>query len=440
MTETTIPRPDTAWFDEARFGLFLHWGLYALPARHEWVQTREHLSAEHYERYREHFDPDRFDPRAWARQAKAAGFRYALLTTKHHDGFCLWDSALTDFTSMHTPAGRDLVAEFVEAFRAEGLRIGFYHSLIDWHHPDFTVDGIHPRRDDPEALAANADRDWSRYRDYLHGQVRELLTGYGPIDYLFFDFSYSQGIEGLPGKGAADWGSEELVEMIRGLQPEILINDRLELPGDVTTPEQYQPVVTPVGPDGDPLRWEACQTLNGSWGYDRDNLDYKSPELLLRMLIDSVSKNGNMLLNIGPTARGTIDPRAIERLDVLADWFALHERAIRGCGPSEFSSPTDVRYTQRGDRLYVHVFAWPFVHLHLPGLGGRVRYAQLLSDGSEVPFQVHRPEHDLPNQHTQPKGLGPDTVTLHLPIGEPDTPIPVIEIFLEPGTTGATTA
>jgi alpha-L-fucosidase len=313
VTETTTPRPDAAWFDEARFGLFLHWGLYALPARHEWVQTREHLSAAHYERYREHFDPDRFDPRAWARQAKAAGFRYAVLTTKHHDGFCLWDSALTDFTSMHTPAGRDLVAEFVEAFRAEGLRIGFYHSLIDWHHPDFTVDGIHPLRNDPEALAANTDRDWGRYRDYLHGQVRELLTGYGTVDYLFFDFSYSQGIEGLPGKGAADWGSEELVSMIRELQPDILINDRLELPGDVTTPEQYQPVETPVDADGGPLRWEACQTLNGSWGYDRDNLDYKSPELLLRMLVDSVSKNGNMLLNIGPTARGTIDPRAVER-------------------------------------------------------------------------------------------------------------------------------
>ncbi|HXH35524.1 MAG TPA: alpha-L-fucosidase [Plantibacter sp.] len=432
MSEITIQPPDDTWFDDARFGLFLHWGLYALPARHEWVQSREHLSAEHYERYREHFDPDLFQPREWARRARAAGFRYAVLTTKHHDGFCLWDSALTEFTSMHTPAGRDLVAEFVDAFRAEALRIGFYHSLIDWHHPDFTVDGIHPRRDDPAAITANTDRRWPRYREYLHGQVRELLTHYGQIDYLFFDFSYSQGIEGLPGKGATDWGSIELVEMIRELQPNILINDRLEVPGDVTTPEQYQPASTPTGHDGAPIRWEACQTLNGSWGYDRDNLDYKSAELLLKMLVDSVSKNGNMLLNIGPTARGTIDPRAIERLDVLAAWFAVNERSIRGCGPSQYASPTDVRYTQRGDRLYVHVFSWPFVHLHLPALAGRVRYAQLLSDGSEVPFRVHRPEHDLPNQHTQPKGPDKGTVTLHLPVATPAAPVPVIEIFLQP--------
>jgi alpha-L-fucosidase len=198
----------------------------------------------------------------------------------------------------------------------------------------------------------------------------------------------------------------------------------------VTTPEQYQPVVTPVDDDGVPVRWEACQTLNGSWGYDRDNLHYKSSEMLVKMLVDSVSKNGNMLLNIGPTARGTLDQRTGERLDDIAGWFTLHGRSIRGAGPSEFAAPTDVRYTQRGNRLYVHVFSWPFVHLHLPGLGGRVRYAQLLSDGSEVPFQVHRPEHDLPNQHTQPKGLGGDSVTLHLPIIAPQTPVPVIEVFL----------
>ncbi|MET1015436.1 MAG: alpha-L-fucosidase, partial [Leifsonia flava] len=295
--------PDVAWFDHGRFGLFIHWGVYALPARHEWVQNREYIHPDRYKIYSEHFDPDLFDARDWARRARQAGFTYAVLTTKHHDGFCLWDSALTDYSAPKTTAGRDLVREFVDAFRAEGLRIGFYHSLIDWHHPDFTVDGIHPLRNDPAEIERNGERDFARYREYLHGQVRELITGYGQVDYLFFDFSYSQGIGALPGKGAADWGSEELLRMIRELQPGCIVNDRLEIGGDVTTPEQYQPAVTPTDHDGAPIRWEACQTINGSWGYDRDNLADKSSELLLKMLIDTVSKNGNMLLNIGPDAR-----------------------------------------------------------------------------------------------------------------------------------------
>jgi alpha-L-fucosidase len=430
MTSATLSSPDVSWFDHGRFGLFIHWGLYALPARHEWVQNHEEIHAERYAQYSEFFDPDLFDAKQWAREAREAGFTYAVLTTKHHDGFCLWDSDLTEFTASKTNAGRDLVREFVDAFRAEGLRIGFYHSLVDWHHPDFTIDGVHPLRNDEAAIAANADRDMSRYREYLHGQVHELLTRYGQVDYLFFDFSYSQGIGGLPGKGAKDWDAERLLATIHELQPACIVNDRLEIGGDVVTPEQYQPAVTPTDSEGNPVRWEACQTINGSWGYDRDNFNDKSSELLVKMLVDSVSKNGNMLLNIGPDARGAIDSRTRERLSELAEWFRLHARSIYGAGPSEFAAPTDIRFTQRGDRLYVHVFSWPFVHLHLPGLGGRVRYAQLLADGSEIPFQVHLPEHDQPNENTQPKGLGPDTVTLHLPVRAPATPVPVIEVFL----------
>lgn len=430
MTAVSASSADVAWFDHGRLGLFVHWGIYALPARHEWVQNREEIHPDRYALYSDIFDPDLFDAPAMARQAKAAGFTYAVLTTKHHDGFCLWASELTEFTAVKTNAGRDLVREFVDAFRAEGIRIGFYHSLIDWHHQDFTIDGVHPLRNDEAEIARNSERDMDEYRRYLAGQVRELLTDYGQIDYLFFDFSYSQGIGGLPGKGAVDWGAENLLSMIRELQPGIIINDRLEIGGDVSTPEQYQPAVTPTDDNGNAVRWEACQTINGSWGYDRDNLNDKSSELLIKMLVDTVSKNGNMLLNIGPDARGAIDARTRERMSDLADWFRLHSRSIYGAGPSEFSAPTDVRYTQRGNRLYVHVFSWPFVHLHLPGLGGRVRYAQLLADGSEVPFQVHLPEHDQPNQHTQPKGLGADTVTLHLPVRAPHTPLPVIEIFL----------
>lgn len=207
--EAPAPAPDTTWFAHDRFGMFVHWGLYSLAARHEWVKTRERMTDEQYQVYFDHFDPDRYAPADWARTAKAAGMRYVVLTTKHHDGFCLWDSRLTDYKVTRTPHGRDLVGPFVEACRAEGLKVGFYHSLIDWHHPSFPVDGTHPRRDDEEFKAAAAYRDIRDYQRHLHGQVRELLTDYGRIDYLFFDFSYAGRGEWWGGKGPDDWDSPD---------------------------------------------------------------------------------------------------------------------------------------------------------------------------------------------------------------------------------------
>jgi alpha-L-fucosidase len=422
-TPTPAPSPD--WFQDDRFGLFLHWGLYALPARHEWVKNREKLDDQHYDRYFRHFDPDLFDPAKWAREAREAGMRYFAITTKHHEGFCLWDSDLTDYKVTNTPYGRDLIGPMVEAFRAEGLRVGFYHSLIDWHHPEFPVDGLHPQRDDEDFKAANAGRDINKYADFLHGQVRELLTRYGQIDYLFFDFSYSQQVWG--GKGAADWRSEELLALVRELQPDILVNDRLEIPGDFVTPEQYQPSA-PMRVDGQPVVWEACQTLNGSWGYDRDNLDWKPTDLLVRMLVDSVAKDGNLLLNVGPTGRGEFEPRAVDRLRGIGEWTRLHGRSVYGAGHSEFEPPPDCRYTQRGDRLYLHVFGWPFKHLHLPGLAGRVDYAQFLHDASEVGMVVI--DSSAHAQNTTLGGLSGDTLTLELPVQRPDVAVPVIELFL----------
>lgn len=330
-----------AWFSHDRFGMFVHWGLYALPARHEWVRSREQVSDADYDRYLPRFEADRYDPAGWARAARAAGMRYVVLTTKHHDGFCLWDSDLTDYTSVNTPFGRDAVAEFVTAVRAEGLRVGFYHSLLDWHHPDFTVDGHHPLRGgDVEAL--NADRDMARYRSYLHGQVTELLTRYGTIDYLFFDFTYPGETGGLPGKGPQDWDAEELLALVRRLQPDIVVNDRLGIDGDLVTPEQYQPS-GPVVRNGRTMLWEACQTINGSWGYDRDNADHKSADLLIRMLVDGVAKGGNLLLNVGPTGRGELDDVAQRTLEEIARWNDRHERSYRGAGPAPFTPPPDAR-------------------------------------------------------------------------------------------------
>ncbi|NRQ35587.1 alpha-L-fucosidase [Nonomuraea sp. NN258] len=405
------------WFTDARFGLFIHWGIYAAAARHEWVKSYERLSDEHYQRYFDHFDPDLYDPESWAEEAANAGMRYLVVTTKHHDGFCLWDSDLTSYKAPNTPAGRDLLAPMLDAFRARDLRVGLYHSLIDWHHPEFPIDLYHPQRDQGEDPA----RDMAEYAAYLHGQVRELLTRYGRIDTMWFDFSYPG--RGFGAKGRQEWRSEELAALVRELQPDIMLNNRLDLgSGDFTTPEQVMP---PGGVPGH-VPWEACQTLNGSWGYHRDNHDWKPADLLIRMLVDTVSKGGNMLLNVGPNARGEFEPRALDRLREIGRWTRLHGRAIYGAGASEHRPPPDCRYTRRGDRLYLHLLSWPMRHVHLDGLAGRVRYAQFLHDASEVPFLEigDEPGHDYL------RGLPEDTLTLQLPVTRPDVAVPVVELFL----------
>jgi alpha-L-fucosidase len=411
----------TDWFVHDRFGLFVHFGLYSAGARHEWLKQRERMTTEQYQRYFDHFDPDHFDPRMWARDARAAGMRYAVITTKHHDGFCLFDSALADYTATNTPFGRDIVAEFVEAFRAEGLKVGFYHSVIDWHHEAYSRDPVHPQAGD-DAFWQGRAPDMAAYRAYLHGQVRELLTNYGMIDVMWFDFTPET-------KSREDWHANELVRLVRELQPNILINDRIDFPegADFVTPEQYQPQVWPTR-DGERVTWEACHTLNGSWGYDRDNLDWKRPELLVRMLVDTVSKGGNLLLNVGPTGRGEFEPKARETLAEIGEWMRLHDRAIYGATAEEtFTSPVDCRYTRQGDRLYLHVFTWPMRHIHLEGMAGKVAYAQLLHDASEV--QVIDSDPDAKAQNTTGPGFA-GVATLELPIQRPDVLVPVVELFL----------
>lgn len=426
-----LPEPtvgDTSWFVRDRFGLFIHWGIYALPARHEWVKNREKIRDEDYRKYFDHFCPDLYDPGVWAQEAKNAGMKYFVVTSKHHDGFCLWDSALTDYKATSTPWGKDLLDPMVEAFRGEDLRVGFYHSLIDWHHPEFPIDGIHPMRDDVAFREAQKDRDVRKYAEYLHGQSRELLTRFGKIDIMWFDFSYAQRDWGWSkGKGKEDWGSEKLMAMVRELQPKIIVNDRMDIGGDLKTPEQYQPRGG-LEVDGKPVVWEACQTFSGSWGYYRDEYTWKSVEMLVQMLIDTVSKGGNLLLNVGPNARGELDPRAIERLRGMGEWMRLHGRSIYGCTASDFVPPPDCRYTQNGDRLYLHLFAWPFKHVHLDGLAGKVEYAQLLNDASEVRMLVVDPHQQA--QNTAMSGT-PDTLTLELPVRKPPVTVPVIELFMK---------
>ncbi|MDA1192660.1 MAG: alpha-L-fucosidase, partial [Candidatus Poribacteria bacterium] len=388
---------DTTWFTHDRFGLFIHWGIYSLPARHEWVKNREKISDEDYQKYFDRFDPDLYDPRVWAEEAANAGMKYFVVTSKHHDGFCMWDSDVTDYKSTNTPHGKDLLKPMVEAFRNEGLRAGFYHSVIDWHHPQFPIDGLHPMRDNVAFREREKGRDIAVYREYLHAQTRELLTRLGDIDIMWFDYSYPNSDWGWSkGKGKADWDSERLMAMVRELQPKIIVNDRLEIGGDLKTPEQYQPAKW-LEVDGKRVVWEACQTLNGSWGYHRDNLDWKPSQMLIQMLIDSVSKGGNVLLNVGPNGRGEFEPRAVERLRDIGAWMRVHNRSIYGCTASQFTPPPDCRYTQNGNRLYLHLFAWPFQHVHLPGMARRVEYAQMLNDASEIRYSELDPHAPVQN-------------------------------------------
>lgn len=431
---------DSSWFMHDRFGMFIHFGLYSLPARHEWVRRYEFVPDDKYDLYFKHFNPDLFDAREWARQAKAAGMKYAVLTAKHHEGFCLFDSEYTDYKITNTSIGRDVVREFVEAFRAEGLRVGLYYSLLDWHHPHYTVDFKHPHYKDSDAAEQNKSRDFKLYTQYMRDQVTELLTKYGKIDIMWFDFSWRTDVGDdvtdplLRGKDEEDWESEKLLALIRSLQPDILINNRLSSTrnlGDIRTPEQSQARGWVRDPATKELAvWEACQTFSGSWGYHRDEHSWKTPRQVIEMLIRTVSFGGNLLMNVGPTGRGIFDERAVERLEAVGRWMRFHSRAIYGCTMAEacFRAPEGTLLTESedGTRLYVHLLSYPLSYLVLDDLADRIEYAQIMHDGSELAF---RKNYRQTGQFTAKAVDG--VVTITLPMPPPNDEIPVVEIFLK---------
>jgi alpha-L-fucosidase len=412
------------WWSDARFGMFIHWGIYALPARHEWVKNYEKISDADYQKYFEEFNPDLCNPKEWAKMAKEAGMKYVVLTTKHHDGFCLFESKFTDYKSTKTPFGKDIVKEYVEALRAEGLKVGFYYSLLDWHHPDYTLDRNHPgsSKSDSANAAINKNRDMSKYREYLKNQVRELLTNYGEISVLWFDFSFP----GKDGKDRKDWDSEGLLKMVRTLQPGILVNERLDLNDmeggwDFDSPEQFKVEKCPER-NGKKIAWETCQTFSGSWGYHRDENTWKSPAQLLELLIESVSKGGNLLLNVGPTARGLFDARAQDRLKSMGDWMKYNNRSIYNCteAPTGFVAPLNTLFTYnpKTNRLYVHLLTYPMGSLILKNMSDKVKYIQFLHDASEIKFV---------------SGTGEDknNLKLQLPVQKPPVEIVVLEVILK---------
>jgi len=375
------------WWHEAKFGMFIHWGLYAVLGRHEWAMENEGIPVAEYEKLAEKFNPKPYPARDWARLAKEAGMKYMVMTTKHHEGFCLFDTEYTDYCAPKV-CGRDLVAEFVDAARSEGLRVGFYYSLMDWHHPD-------------GARCAQDEEARRRFVKYIHGQVRELMTNYGKIDIMWYDVHWPLSAEG--------WESAKMNKMVRELQPDIIINNRSGLPEDFSTPEQH------VRGEEAGRAWEACMTMNESWGYHKADDSWKTPRRILRYLITCARDGGNYLLNIGPKPDGSVPEESVQILKSVGKWMGKYGHTIYGAEPCEVKRSTFANFTRKGNALWVHVHFWPGSEWAIGGLRTKVKAARLLPGGESVNFT--QTEFSL-----RFKGL---------PEAAPDQPISVIELDCE---------
>jgi alpha-L-fucosidase len=351
------------WWHEARFGMFIHWGLYSVLGRHEWVMENEGIPVSEYEALAKRFQPKPNAARAWAKLAKAAGQKYMVMTTKHHEGFCNFETKLTNYCAPKQGPGRDLVAEYVEAARAEGMRVGFYYSLMDWHHPD-------------GARCATDSDARKRFVEYTHGLIRELMTNYGKIDVLWYDVDWPL--------DAAGWESEKMNKMVFQLQPDIIVDNRNGLPGDFSTPEQE--IVAEKGSRS----WESCMTLNDSWGYHRADDNWKSSKTVLRNLVSCSRDGGNYLLNIGPKPDGSIPEESVRVLTQVGQWMSRNGGSIYTTDRCQVRRSEFANFTRRGNTLYMHVHFWPGETVALAGLMTKVKSARLFASGQEVKFEQDR--------------------------------------------------
>jgi alpha-L-fucosidase len=386
------------WFRDARFGLFIHWGPYAVLAGDrngqpvssagEWIMEYGKIPVSEYEKLVPQFNPVKFKAEEWVGLAKGAGMKYIVITSKHHDGFGLWRSQLTDWCIKSTPFQRDPLKELADACAKEGVKLCFYYSIMDWHHPDYS-----PRRAWNDV--AKGEPDFDRYVGYMKGQLKELLTGYGPIGILWFD-----------GEWESTWTHERglnLYDYVRSLQPGIIVNNRVgkgragmsgmdsgaQRVGDYGTPEQEIPA-TGFGPGVD---WESCMTMNDTWGYKKKDQNWKSSQRLIRDLIDCASKGGNYLLNVGPTEEGLIPAASVERLKEIGAWMRSNAEGIYGTTASPFKRLPWGRCTKKVSAdeaiLYLHVFDWPSDgKLEVPGLRNKIEWSKLLTGGKLAPAEA----------------------------------------------------
>jgi len=350
------------WWREARFGMFIHWGLYAQLGRHEWVMNRERIPMAEYEKLADTWKPKVHPALEWAKLAKESGMKYMVMTTKHHEGFCLWDTKQTDYNAAKHGPGRDLVREYVEACREFGLKIGFYYSLMDWHHPD-------------GAVCAKDESARRRFIEFTDGCVRELCSNYGKIDILWYDVSW-------PLSSPELWESARRNAMVRELQSDIIINNRSQLPEDFGTPEEH---VTAEGKGRD---WEACMTFNGSWGYMPSAIDWRPVREVIGMLRTAAGGQGNLLLNIGPKPDGSVPEEAYKRLPLVGKWLEKNGEAVYGevsrCDKMEWI-PTG-HFTQKGNTLYFWCSRWPGKELAMGGLQMKVNKISYLATGEAIAF------------------------------------------------------
>ncbi len=361
-----IPSPDVLaqdherriqWWRDAKFGMFIHWGLYSILGREAWAMGDEDIPLEEYEKLGQQFRPPANAARAWALLARESGMRYMVMTAKHHEGFCLFDSKLTGYCAPRLGPGRDLVREYVEAARAENLRVGLYYSLMDWHHPDWR-------------LAKTDAAARKRFVDYTHGQIRELMTNYGKIDILWYDMPVPLDAEG--------WRSAEMNAMVSQLQPDILRNNRNLLPGDFSTPEQS----TQPGKND----WEACITINDSWAYLAGDNNWKSAQQLLQYLVECARDGGNYLLDVGPRADGSVPEPAVTRLQTMGSWLRRNGEAVYGTQKCRFPHGNIGVYTRKGNTLYTIIYFWPGNVMTVGGVRCKVLSARFLASGKPVQF------------------------------------------------------
>jgi alpha-L-fucosidase len=348
------------WWHEAKFGMFVHWGLYSVLGRHEWAMENEGIPLSEYEPLAEQFQPMPDAARAWALLAGEAGMRYMVMTTKHHEGFCQFDTKLTNYCAPKHGPRRDLVKEYVDAAREEGLRVGFYYSLMDWHHPD-------------GARCATDEAARKRFVAYIHAQIRELMTNYGKVDLLWYDVAWPL--------DAAGWESERMNRMVFELQPDIIVNNRNLLPGDFSTPEQE------ITAEKGGRAWESCMTLNDSWGYHRADDDWKSAKTVIRNLVSCANQGGNYLLNIGPKPDGSVPEDSIRILKEVGRWMQRNGESVYASDPCRVNTSNYADFTRRGNTLYMHVYFWPGDTVALSGLITRVKSAKLFASNRPVEFQ-----------------------------------------------------
>jgi alpha-L-fucosidase len=369
------------WWREAKYGMFIHWGLYSLLCRDAWAMGDEDIPLAEYEELAKRFQPRPNAAREWAKLARASGMKYVVMTTKHHEGFCLFDSQWTDYCAPRQGPGRDLVREYVEAARAEGLRVGFYYSLMDWHHPDWR-------------LAKEDEAARKRFIQYIHGQIRELMSNYGKIDILWYDMAVP-----LDARG---WESEKMNKMVLDLQPDILVNNRNLLAGDFSTPEQSTQAAR-----GD---WESCMTMNDSWGYVTGDNNWKSPHHLVQNLVECARDGGNYLLNIGPRADGSVPEPSVRILGEVGQWLTRNGAAIYATNKCLFLHGDICGFTRKQNKLFIHVYFWPGESLTVGGVTTEVRSATLLATNQAVSFRQK----------------GRQLIFTGLPPRPPDDPVTVI--------------